>query len=206
MCDSVTRKRSLDSLKKEAKRWLDALHRDVPDARTRFERVLPKAPAKPTLRDVQHAMALEHGVQSWTELKRKLTAAALETTKTLGQFERMAEALLEAYLTGSAEAMARHWALTWHRRDHRAMRTYVQLDLGRQPGDADQGDAEITRTMTHVVSSRADVDSSTGMLLSSITRACRCIRRSSRQSLFIYSPTIRSVTSRRCGIRATGVR
>ena len=54
MCDSVTRKRSLDSLKKEAKRWLDALHRDVPDARTRFERVLPKAPAKPTLRDVQH--------------------------------------------------------------------------------------------------------------------------------------------------------
>ena len=52
----------------------------------------------------------------------------------------MAEALLEAYRTGTPAAMERHWALTWHRRNHQAMRTYVQLDLGRQAGAADQDD------------------------------------------------------------------
>ncbi len=39
--------------------------------------------------------------------------------------------------------MERHWALTWHRRNHQAMRTYVQLDLGRQAGAGNQND-EIT--------------------------------------------------------------
>ena len=52
----------------------------------------------------------------------------------------MAEALLAAYRTGTPAAMERHWALTWHRRNHQAMRTYVQLDLGRQAGAANQDD------------------------------------------------------------------
>jgi hypothetical protein len=140
MSDKPTRRRSLESLKKEAKRWFDALRRNIPDARTRFERVVPNAPPKPSLRDVQRALALEQGFSGWTELKRKLTARAEETTRALGQFEDMAEALLEAYRTGTPAAMERHWALTWHRRNHRAMRTYVQLDLGRQAGDANQDD------------------------------------------------------------------
>ena len=57
MSDKLSRRRSLESLKKEAKRWFDALRRNIPDARTRFERAVPDAPAKPTLRDVQHALA-----------------------------------------------------------------------------------------------------------------------------------------------------
>src|SRR5262249_47599444 len=98
------------------------------------------APSKPTLREVQHALAREHGFSGWTELKRKLTADTEETTMALGRFEEMAEALLDAYRTGTPAAMERHWALTWHRRNHRAMRTYVQLDLGRQAGAASQDD------------------------------------------------------------------
>ena len=140
MSDKLARRRSLESLKKEAKRWFDALRRNVPDARTRFERAVTDAPTKPTLRDVQHALALEHGFSGWTELKHKLTADAAETTRSLGQFEDMAEALLEAYRTGTPAAMERHWALTWHRRNHQAMRTYVQLDLGRQAGAVNQND------------------------------------------------------------------
>jgi hypothetical protein len=92
------------------------------------------------LRDVQHALAREHGFSGWTELTRRLTADAEETSRALGRFEEMAEALLEAYRTGTPAAMERHWSLTWHRRNHRAMRTYVQLDLGRQAGAADQDD------------------------------------------------------------------
>jgi hypothetical protein len=126
------RRRTLESLKKEAKRWLDALRQNQPESRTRFERVVSNPPVKPSLRDVQRALALEHGFSGWAELKRKLMAEAEETAKALGKFEEMADALLEAYRTGTPEAMERHWALTWHRRNHQAMRTYVQLDLGRQ--------------------------------------------------------------------------
>ena len=55
----------------------------------------------------------------------------------------MAEALLEAYRTGTPEAMERHYRYTWHRRPWSGMRTYVQLDLGKRPaGPAD--DVDIT--------------------------------------------------------------
>jgi hypothetical protein len=49
----------------------------------------------------------------------------------------MAAALLDAYQTGTQEAMDRHYRHTWHRRAWQAMRTYVQLDLGRRPSAAD---------------------------------------------------------------------
>jgi Leucine Rich repeat len=135
MSDELSRRRSLDSLKKEAKRWLDALRAQVNDARARLERALPNAPALPTLRDVQHALALEHGFPGWTALKDQLIADRKVTATTLAQYETMAEALLEAYRTGSEAAMERHWRFTWHRRPWRGMRTYVQLDLGKIPGN-----------------------------------------------------------------------
>ncbi|HYW49064.1 MAG TPA: hypothetical protein VE861_00585 [Gemmatimonadaceae bacterium] len=49
---------------------------------------------------------------------------------TLAQYDEMVDALLEAYRTGTPDAMARHWALTWHRRSWEGMRSYVQGDLG----------------------------------------------------------------------------
>ena len=143
MSDKLARRRSLESLKKEAKTWLDALRRGLPDARARFERAVADPPISPTLRDVQLALAREHGFSGWTVLKRRLTEDAEQTTKALAQFEEAAEALLAAYRTGTPAAMERHWALTWHRRNHQAMRTYVQLDLGRQV-DASHQDNEIT--------------------------------------------------------------
>jgi uncharacterized protein len=67
--------RTLDSLKKEAKRWLKALRANVDDARARLERAVHNAPPLPTLRDVQHALALEHGFPGWKALKEKLAGA-----------------------------------------------------------------------------------------------------------------------------------
>ncbi len=61
---------SIESLRKEAKRWLKALRADVADARARLTNVLPDAPAVPSLRDVQRALALEHGFPGWTALLR----------------------------------------------------------------------------------------------------------------------------------------
>ena len=69
MSRQVTPQTTLDNLKREAKRWLKALRANVADARVRLERALQNAPDVPTLRDVQHALALEHGLQGWAELK-----------------------------------------------------------------------------------------------------------------------------------------
>lgn len=52
-------------------------------------------------------------------------------------YDTMAEALLEAYRTGTTEAMERHYRYTWHRRSWQAMRSYVQLDLNKRPPGPD---------------------------------------------------------------------
>src|SRR5262245_46177148 len=133
--------RNLESLKKEAKRWLGALHAGDPDARARLARALPDAAAIPTLRDVQHALAREHGFAGWPLLKaaveKRSADAADAGAKALALYALKAEALLEAYRTGTPEAMERHYSYTWHRRAWRAMRTYVQLDLGKRPAHTD---------------------------------------------------------------------
>ena len=61
----------------------------------------------------------------------------------LAQYEAKAAALLEAYRTGTPEALERHYRYTWHRRSWQVMRTYVQLDLGKRPSGAG-GDIDIT--------------------------------------------------------------
>ncbi len=38
----------------------------------------PKAPAEPALRDIQHALALEYGLESWIALKAALDDLALD--------------------------------------------------------------------------------------------------------------------------------
>jgi hypothetical protein len=137
------RRRSLDSLKKEAKRWLDALRANVIDARARLERALPDVHTNPTLRDVQHALAREHGFSGWAALKLALESDRDVRARALAEYEAMAEALLEAYRMGTPDAMERHYRHAWHRRPWRAMRTYVQLDLGKRPSGPDD-DVAIT--------------------------------------------------------------
>src|SRR6516225_741748 len=73
MAHEFPRRRNLDSLRKEAKRWLAALRDNVEDARTRLARVLPNAPGNPTLRDVQLDLARELGFPGWAALKRAFT-------------------------------------------------------------------------------------------------------------------------------------
>jgi len=75
----ITPRGSIESLRKEAKRWLKALRADVADARARLANVLHDAPAVPTLRDVQHALALEHGFQGWTALRDAIAGRAPAT-------------------------------------------------------------------------------------------------------------------------------
>lgn len=132
--------RSIESLKKEAKAWLHALRAGSAEARSRFERVLPSGPESPTLRDVQHALARALGFSGWTALQQQLLVERAAAAETVDHYEAKADALLEAYRTGTPEAMARHHRLTWHRRAWSGMRTYVQIGLGHKASD----DIEIT--------------------------------------------------------------
>jgi hypothetical protein len=75
---AITPGTSLETLKKEAKRWLRALAAGDAAARARFERAVPAAPPSPSLREVQHALAREYEHESWTALKQALAVASYE--------------------------------------------------------------------------------------------------------------------------------
>jgi hypothetical protein len=136
-------RRTFDTLKKDARRWLAEIAAGDAEARARFARLLPGGPPTPTLRDVQLALAREQGFAGWAALKRALEPDPAASAATLAQYDAMADALLEAYRTGTPEAMERHYAYTWHRRAWPGMRTYVQLDLGKRPSEPG-GDVAIT--------------------------------------------------------------
>ena len=60
MSRKLTARSTLESLKKEAKRWLRALQAGDAVARRRLLAATPAAPAEPGLRDVQFALAREY--------------------------------------------------------------------------------------------------------------------------------------------------
>jgi ankyrin repeat protein len=68
---------SLDNFRKQAKRWLKALRDKDPAARQRLRAAIPAAPADPTLRDVQLALAREYGFAGWTDFRAALDDLAL---------------------------------------------------------------------------------------------------------------------------------
>jgi hypothetical protein len=79
---------TLENLRKEAKRWLKALRANDAAARERLAQANPEAPAKPVLRDVQHAIALEFGLPGWMALRHALdehTASEIRVEDTHAQ-------------------------------------------------------------------------------------------------------------------------
>lgn len=139
-----SRRRTLESLKKDAKQWLAALRAGDAHAREWLAAALPDAPAQPTLRDVQLAIARLNGFPGWTALARALSPDTETSTRTLARYREMADVLFEAFHAGTPEAMARLHALTWHRRSWHTMREYVALNLGKQPS-APGGAIDVTR-------------------------------------------------------------
>jgi hypothetical protein len=93
MSRQLTAKTTLDSLKKQAKRWLRDLRTGDASARTRLLSALPQAPADPGLRDIQRALALEYGYPGWPALREALTDLALARRS---HGDRVAEFLRQA--------------------------------------------------------------------------------------------------------------
>jgi Leucine-rich repeat (LRR) protein len=150
MSRQITPATTLENLKREAKRWLKALRDDVDEARARLRRVLPNAPDVPTLRDVQHALAVEHGLPGWTALRDRLAQDA-----PMRRYERVAEALVTAYGTGEEGAMRVVWDYFGHMRAWDGMRRYVRLGLGRREEPENPEDDEITLEEARYLVARA---------------------------------------------------
>jgi hypothetical protein len=124
MSRPITPATSLETLKKEARRWLNALESGDAAARARLLAAVPDAPADPTLRDVQHALARELGLPGWAALKRRLGNTALL------RYESVASALVAAYGAPDPDALRTVWDYFGHMRTWEVMRRYVRLDLG----------------------------------------------------------------------------
>ena len=60
---------TLDNFRREAKRWLKAVRSGDVGARERLGRAHPRTTDPPTLRDIQHAIAREHGYESWQAMR-----------------------------------------------------------------------------------------------------------------------------------------
>jgi hypothetical protein len=78
MSRTLSLRTSLDTLKKDAKRWLKDLRAGETRAIQRLRAIWPDAPAEPALRDVQHALAREYGQESWIALRAALDDLALD--------------------------------------------------------------------------------------------------------------------------------
>lgn len=99
----ITPATSLDTLRKEAERWLKDIRANDAEARARFAAAYATGPATPTLRDVQHALAREHGHESWVALKKAVEQPDVERStpialaQTPEEYDRLAGDLVLAF-------------------------------------------------------------------------------------------------------------
>lgn len=63
---------NVEVLRRTAKRWLKSIGDADPEAIARFRQIFPSHAGVPKLREVQQALAREHGFESWAALKREL--------------------------------------------------------------------------------------------------------------------------------------
>ena len=109
----ITPATSLENLKKEAKRWLKQLEAHDAEARARFDRAYPAAPHRPVLRDVQHALAREHGRENWNALKQAVAQRPVESSvpaslgRSIDDFDRLANDMILAFNSHDGAALQR---------------------------------------------------------------------------------------------------
>jgi hypothetical protein len=111
---------TLDNLRREARRWLKALRENDANARERFERAYGKHTATPVLRDVQYALAREHGFENWKDLKVAVQQAA--RSQTAATHEQAARDFVDAYGgdTAALERLNRHYGRSFSFADVKA--------------------------------------------------------------------------------------
>src|SRR5688572_9270038 len=145
MIRKLTARSSLDSLKKEAKRWLHALREADPEALARMQQALPGAGSTPSLREVQQALSREYGCESWAALKLQLADQALANRT---HAERLEEFLEHAILNYGIPPGEPKWQPSYP--DSPSRREYAARILAKHP--------DIVRGSIHAAVICGDVD------------------------------------------------
>ena len=70
----LTPRSNLETIRRQAKRWLKEIEAGDGGAVARFRKLLPGHDGKPKLREVQHALARDYGLSNWAALKLELAA------------------------------------------------------------------------------------------------------------------------------------
>ena len=104
----LTAKTRLDTLRKDAKRWLKGLRAGDADAWKRLAAVWASAPAEPALRDVQQALAREYGQESWIALKAALDDLALDRKPHAERVEQLLRHGWDGDVSGARRILARY--------------------------------------------------------------------------------------------------
>jgi len=145
MIRKLTANSSLDTLRKEAKRWLKAVRAGEADALTRLQRTLPRAEGSAGLREIQQALAREHGLESWAALTLQLADAGLARRT---HAERLAEFLEQAIVNYGMAPHDGKWEGSYP--DDPSRREYAARILARHP--------EIVRDSLHAAAIGGEVD------------------------------------------------
>jgi hypothetical protein len=111
---------NLQNLRREAKRWLKALREGEPEAQERFRSAYPKHTGTCVLRDLQYALAREHGFENWKELKLAVQQAARSRTRE--GYDQAARDFVSAYGGDAAalERLNRHYSRSFSLNDLKA--------------------------------------------------------------------------------------
>ncbi|MCV9939395.1 ankyrin repeat domain-containing protein [Boseaceae bacterium BT-24-1] len=70
----LTSRSTLETIRRQAKRWLKEIEAGEPEALARFRKLIPNHAGAAKLREVQHALARDYGLASWAALKQELAA------------------------------------------------------------------------------------------------------------------------------------
>lgn len=70
----LTPRSTLETIRRQARRWLKAIQAGDGPAIARFRQLIPNHAGTPKLREVQHALARDYGFPNWAALKQELAA------------------------------------------------------------------------------------------------------------------------------------
>lgn len=185
MSRTLTPKSTIDSLKTEAKRWLKALRAGEAQARQRLLAATPGAPPEPALRDVQFALAREHGLSGWAELRQALDDLALARRSEAERVEIVLRSawggdlpaarrilsrwpelgghdLFTAVATGNRAAVAGRLATAGAKGGPLGWEPLLYLAYARLPGGEDSGIEVATLLLDHGADANARFDDGWG--------------------------------------------
>ncbi|HEY4101226.1 MAG TPA: ankyrin repeat domain-containing protein [Gemmatimonadales bacterium] len=134
MSRRITPSTSIDNLKREAKRWLQALRVGDAGAGARFARAVTPVPPAPGLRQVQHALAREFGVAGWSDLIAAVAAARAEPVRIdAAALTRFLRAAADGDVDAVTLALGAHPAMVSARgmlRGHIGLRSALHFAVG----------------------------------------------------------------------------